>query len=145
MGITEQNWPATVGLFTGVMAKEALIGTLDALYAGTAPGESSTERLSAFFDGRIGAFAYLLFILLYTPCLSALGAVAKEFGLKWAGAVAFWTTAQAYLLSTLFYQTAVISRHPSVSSGWIFGILLTEALIVAAMRFAGGRSPDDIA
>lgn len=145
MGISEQNWPATVGLFTGVMAKEALIGTLDALYAGVAEGVSSTERLSAFFDGRIGAFAYLLFILLYTPCLSALGAVAKEFSLKWAAAVALWTTTQAYLLSVLFYQTAVINRQGSGSFEWIAGILLTEALIVFGLRLAGRTAAHDFA
>lgn len=145
MGISEQNWPATVGLFTGVMAKEALIGTLDALYAGVAPGDSSTERLAAFFDGRIGAFAYLLFILLYTPCLSALGAAAKEFSVKWSGVVALWTTLQAYLLSTLFYQTAVMSRHLSYSLGWIAGVLLAEVLAFAVLRFAGKRLSDDIA
>ena len=145
MGISEQNWPATVGLFTGVMAKEALIGTLDALYAGVAEGASSTERLSVFFDGRIGAFAYLLFILLYTPCLSALGAIAKEFSLKWAGVVALWTTAQAYLISTLFYQAAIMSRHTSFSLCWIGGILLTEALIIFGLRFAGRKAGNDFA
>ena len=145
MGISGQNWPATVGLFTGVMAKEALIGTLDALYADVAQGASSTERLSVFFDGKIGAFAYLLFILLYTPCLSALGAVAKEFGLKWTGVVALWTTTQAYLLSALFYQTATMSRHFSYSAGWIAGILSAEILIVLGLRFAGKRSGNDFA
>ncbi|MBO4520426.1 MAG: Fe(2+) transporter permease subunit FeoB [Alphaproteobacteria bacterium] len=145
MGISEQNWPATVGLFTGVMAKEALIGTLDALYAGIAAGESSTQRLAVFFDGRIGAFAYLLFILLYTPCLSALGAIAKEFGLKWAGVVALWTTMQAYLISTLFYQTAVMSRHVSYSVFWIAGILLAEVLIISGLRFAGKKVGNDFA
>lgn len=145
MGITKENWPATVGLFTGVMAKEALIGTLDALYADIAAGDSSTDRLSAFFDGRTGAFAYLLFILLYTPCLSALGAVAKEFSLKWACIVALWTTTQAYLLSTLFYQTAIINRHVSYSAGWIAGILLAETLIIAGLRLAGKKIGDDFA
>ena len=145
MGISERNWPATVGLFTGVMAKEALIGTLDALYAGIAEGASSTERLAVFFDGRIGAFAYLLFILLYTPCLSALGAVAKEFSLKWACVVALWTTVQAYLISTLFYQTAVMNRHVSSSLCWIVGILLTETLIVACLHFTGKKVGHDFA
>ena len=140
MGISEQNWPATVGLFTGVMAKEALIGTLDALYAGVTQGDSATERLSVFFDGRIGAFAYLLFILLYTPCLSALAAAAKEFSLKWASIVALWTTVQAYLISTLFYQTATMNRHVSYSAAWIAGILFAEALIVSGLRFAGKRA-----
>ena len=145
IGISEQNWAATVGLFTGVMAKEALIGTLDTLYAGIAEGSTSTERLSVFFDGRIGAFAYLLFILLYTPCLSALSAVAKEFSLGWAGGVALWTTVQAYLLSTLFYQMAVMDRHLSYSLFWIAGVVIAEILIFAGLRFAGRSGRNDFA
>ena len=124
------------------MAKEALIGTLDALYASVAEGESSTERLSAFFNGRVGAFAYLLFILLYTPCLSALGAIAKEFSLKWAGIVALWTTLQAYLLSTLFYQAAVM-QHASLY--WIAGIAIAEGAVVAVLRIIGRKTRDDFA
>lgn len=145
MGISEQNWPATVGLFAGVMAKEALIGTLDALYAGIAEGEASTDRLSVFFDGRIGAFAYLLFILLYMPCLSALGAIAKEFSPIWAGVVALWTTVQAYLLSVLFYQTAMMSRHFSYSLTWIACVLSAEVLIFICLRSAGKKFGNDIA
>ena len=143
MGITEQNWPATVGLFTGVMAKEAIIGTLDALYAGLAEGATSTQRLVALFDGKTGAFSYLLFVLLYMPCLSALGAIAKEFSLKWMGFVIIWTTGQAYLLSTLFYQSATISRNFSSSFYWISGIIVTELLIFTALFLAGKGKKDD--
>jgi ferrous iron transport protein B len=32
MGLTQENWPATVGIFTGIFAKEAVVGTLDAMY-----------------------------------------------------------------------------------------------------------------
>lgn len=42
IGVTEENWPATVGLFTGMFAKEAIVGTLDALYA-EVPSEDATE------------------------------------------------------------------------------------------------------
>lgn len=143
MGISEQNWPATVGLFTGVMAKEAIIGTLDALYAGLNAGETSTQRLVVLFDGKIGAFAYLLFVLLYMPCLSALGAIAKEFSLKWAGVVVVWTTGQAYLLSTLFYQCATINRHFSSSVYWIVGIVLVQVLVFSALYLAGKRRSYD--
>ena len=143
MGISEQNWPATVGLFTGVMAKEAIIGSLDALYADLNEGETSTQRLVVLFDGKIGAFAYLLFVLLYMPCLSALGAIAKEFSLRWAGFVMIWTTGQAYLLSTLFYQCATINRHFSSSVFWIIGVVLTELIILTALYLTGKRRSYD--
>ena len=44
MGIDEDNWPATVGIFTGLLAKEAVVGTLDALYGGLAAGEAARRR-----------------------------------------------------------------------------------------------------
>lgn len=34
MGVSEENWPAAVGVFTGILAKEAVVGTLDSLYSG---------------------------------------------------------------------------------------------------------------
>jgi ferrous iron transport protein B len=61
MGVTEANWPATVGVFTGIFAKEAVVGTLDALYAGLDQQESSEtateEERFDFWGGITGAFA----------------------------------------------------------------------------------------
>ncbi|MGE4559645.1 MAG: Fe(2+) transporter permease subunit FeoB [Desulfobulbus sp.] len=62
MGVTEENWPATVGIFTGIFAKEAVVGTLDALYTGidqqAARSDSSGEEEAFDFWGGIsGAFA----------------------------------------------------------------------------------------
>ncbi|MBL0715303.1 MAG: ferrous iron transport protein B [Desulfosarcina sp.] len=54
-GVTDDNWPATVGIFTGIFAKEAVVGTLDALYGGmdaAAQGEEAEEGFS--FWGAIG-------------------------------------------------------------------------------------------
>jgi len=61
LGVTEDNWPATVGIFTGIFAKEAVVGTLDALYAGI-DGQAATEEPAAeqpfdFWAGISGAFA----------------------------------------------------------------------------------------
>lgn len=143
MGISQENWPATVGLFTGVMAKEAVIGTLDALYAALADGATASERLVALFDGQVGAFAYLLFILIYMPCLAAMGAILKEFGWKWVGFTALWTTGQAYALSILFYQCATLNRHPTSSLYWIGAICLIEILVYAGLHMAGKRGNHD--
>ncbi|MBF0215237.1 MAG: ferrous iron transporter B, partial [Magnetococcales bacterium] len=49
MGIQEENWPATVGLFIGIFAKEAVIGSLDALY-NQMSGESKTEEEEKGYD-----------------------------------------------------------------------------------------------
>ncbi len=61
MGVTVANWPATVGVFTGIFAKEAVVGTLDALYAGLDQQESletaAEEEGFDFWGGITGAFA----------------------------------------------------------------------------------------
>jgi len=54
LGIRRDNWPATVGLFTGVFAKEAVVGTLDALYAGLARDPAAEEDDA----GGAGAFDF---------------------------------------------------------------------------------------
>lgn len=143
LGITQENWPAAVGLMSGVMAKEAVIGSLDALYGTLSNATDAATRLTEFFDGKIGAFAYLLFVLTYMPCLAAMGAVFKEFGWKWVGFTALWTTGQAFALSTLFYQSATINRHPETSLCMIAAVLCLEAVAYAGLYFFGKRRRRD--
>ena len=60
MGVQEDNWPAAVGIFTGVLAKEAVVGTLNALYSQVAAeenGEASEEEAFDFWAGVIDAAA----------------------------------------------------------------------------------------
>ena len=60
MGITEENWPATVGIFTGILAKEVVVGTLDAVYSQLAAdeaGESEEEAEFSVMAGVSEAFA----------------------------------------------------------------------------------------
>lgn len=61
LGVTEENWPATVGVFTGIFAKEAVVGTLDALYAGLDQQEATEaaaeEEGFDLWGGIVGAFA----------------------------------------------------------------------------------------
>src|SRR5690606_32611109 len=45
MGVREDNWPATVGIFSGIFAKEVVVGTLDALYSSLARGESGEDEV----------------------------------------------------------------------------------------------------
>ena len=50
MGLQEDNWPAAVGIFTGVLAKEAVVGTLNALYSQVAAEEAGVDTASGEFD-----------------------------------------------------------------------------------------------
>ena len=91
------------------------------------------------FDGRIGAFAYMLFILLYFPCVAALGAINREVGPRWAMFAALWTTGLAYFAAVSTYQAATFMRHPVSSSAWIGGLALGMVVVVAAMRHMGHK------
>ena len=196
MGVNEDNWPATVGIFTGILAKEAVVGTLDALYSQMA-ADANTPDLEPFdlpsaliaacqtvpdnlkavadnvldplgigiadvtdttdaaekqevkiatfgvmqnqFDGQVGAFAYLLFILLYAPCVAATAAIYKETSGGWALFVVFWTTFVAYMTATLFYQGMTFLQHPSKASFWIALFSLLFMAILSLLRFYGSR------
>lgn len=190
MGIAEDNWPATVGLFTGVFAKEAVVGTLNALYTAET-GEDTTPAdvpaavaealatipanlgalgqamldplgldigdprdlaataaaqevnaatfgvLRSKFDGAAGAFAYLVFILLYAPCVATVAAMRREAGRGWTLFVLGWSTGMGYLVATLTYQAATFARHPAASALWIAGLSAAFALVVLALRRTG--------
>jgi len=186
MGLTEDNWPATVGIFTGVLAKEVVVGTLDAIYSELAVGSEDKEEefnfwngigeafatipvnLSAVinnildplgmndaaaeaeevstgtfgamverFDGQIGAFAYLLFILLYFPCVAATAAIYRETNMAWAIFIGTWTTGLAYMFSTMFYQLGTFAQHPVSSIAWVIGLLFSFAITVLGFYIYG--------
>ncbi|MDN3610632.1 Fe(2+) transporter permease subunit FeoB [Vibrio ostreicida] len=189
IGIQKENWPATVGIITGIFAKEAVVGTLNSLYApstsedaeynllasleeavmsipnnlaglsysdplGIEVGDlTNTEdvaqqqdvdasifsNLNQYFISSHAAFAYLIFILLYTPCVAAMGAYVREFGQKYARFIALWTMGLAYGGAALYYQIAHFSDHKVYSAGWIAGILLVSLVIYRGLKVAGQR------
>ena len=113
----------------------------------TAAAEQEVEQgvfgaMAAGFDGRIGAFAYLLFVLLYFPCVATIGAIVREAGRPWALFVAAWTTGVAYYVASVFYQAATFTRHPLSSTMWI-GVLSALAVgVVIALRAWAEREPE---
>ena len=200
MGLTENNWPATVGIFTGIFAKEAVVGTLDALYTAITEvegGEGEEEEFSfwggigeAFasipaalselggtvtdplgvgidddltdleaaaedqevdkstfgamikrFDGKIGAIAYLLFVLIYYPCLAAVAAIYRETNLKWTIFAGTYLTLLAWSVATLFYQLGTFGSHPGTSIMWIIILGTAFAAFLFGMKKASGSIP----
>ena len=57
LGVQEENWPAAVGVLTGILAKEAVVGTLDSLYAGIADSKAKAEEEAAKPEGEEAAAA----------------------------------------------------------------------------------------
>ncbi|WP_076419419.1 ferrous iron transport protein B [Colwellia sp. UCD-KL20] len=182
MGVKEDNWQASVGIITGLFAKEALVATFNSLYSspssepehpgtfsdiwqqattsisdnlqgikaddplGTDIGDVSTVEVAAqeqgveestitimqaAFAGKIGAFSYLLFILLYTPCAAAMGAIKNEVGTRWAVFAASWSFSLAYLSATASYQVATFIQTPMSS----FIILSVITLVFLSIYF----------
>jgi len=198
MGIREDNWPATVGMITGIFAKEAVVGTLDSLYGALAQdeapedeaetgfdltagvieafetipanlavladalvdplglniGDVSTPNIAAEeqgvglgtfgamvarFDGQLGAFAYLLAVLLYMPCVAAIAAIYRETGAMWSIFASLWTTGLGYGAAVVTYQAGTFSRDPISAAAWIGGIVFVLAVVLASMRVMSQR------
>ena len=187
LGVKEDNWQASVGIITGLFAKEALVATFNSLYSpaeqestepesitdlwqqaiasisdnlqgieaddplGTDIGDVSSIEVAAqaqgveettitimqaAFVGKIGAFSYLLFILLYTPCAAAMGAIKNEVGTRWAVFAALWSFSLAYMAATASYQMATFAAKPfqsSITLALILFVLL--AIYVGLKRF----------
>ncbi len=116
------------------------VGDVSSIEAAAESQEVNTGvfgSMSRLFDGKIGAFAYLLFILLYFPCVAAIAAVYRETNLKWSFFIGAWTTGLAYTAAVLFYQLGTISRHPVSSLSWIGIMIGIFAAVVFVMRHLG--------
>jgi len=186
MGMDEDNWPATVGLLTGVLAKEVVIGTLNSLYnemseerqkepsftksfqfganikeavvsvkenlldltsaiANPVMAKSPDSSMHSYaygemvkrFKNQHSAFAYLLFVLLYFPCVSATAAMMKEVQKGWTLFSVFWTTGLAYGVAVCYYQCATLLSHPLQSSVWVISLSGLFALAIVMIKHYG--------
>ncbi len=98
------DWKLGIGIISGVGAKELVVSTLGVLYAddADADAESLGERIPIT---PLVAFAYMIFVLIYFPCIATLAAIKGESGgWKWAAFTACYTTALAWLMSFAVYQ-----------------------------------------
>ncbi len=189
IGINHDNWQATVGIITGIFAKEAVVGTLNNLYTSAQGDDAEYDLMGSLKDAvmsipenlmglnfsdplgiEVGdlsdsasvaqdqevdasifgnlnnhfvtgyaAFSYLIFILLYTPCVAAMGAYVREFGTRYARFIAVWTMGLAYASAALFNQAAHFSESPVTSASWIGGILLVCVLVYSLLKRAGRK------
>ncbi|MFC1498682.1 Fe(2+) transporter permease subunit FeoB [Verrucomicrobiota bacterium] len=186
MGIRKENWPAAVGLFTGIFAKEAVVGTLDSLYAqmdkhevtseGKEPFDfwggikdaclaipagfegfweslrdplgvrSATDEVESvhpgmvkYFGGKAAAIAYLLFILIYAPCVAAIAAIYRETNIKWTLFSVGYLTGLAWTVATAFYQLATFFDHPGSSASWLVVIAAILVTTYAGLKWKSRR------
>ncbi|SFM98303.1 ferrous iron transport protein B [Izhakiella capsodis] len=189
IGVGHDNWQATVGLITGAMAKEVVVGTLNTLYTAQAiqqepfdpaafslsselknavsqtwesikgtfslsvlanPVEASkgdgdmdsgaSGTMSKKFGSVHSAYSYLIFVLLYVPCASVMGAITRESGVRWMLFAMGWGLDLAWSLATLYYQTVTFSQHPVSSGWWLLLVIGFNALLITALRWLGQRN-----
>lgn len=188
IGVHGDHWQATVGLVTGAMAKEVVVGTLNSLYTAehiqkadfnpaeyrlsdeliAALNETWTSLKNTFslsvlanpieaskgdgemaegtmgvmsekFGSAAAAYSYLIFVLLYTPCISVMGAIARESSRGWMGFSVLWGLNIAYSLATLFYQIVSFDEHPVFSLTCILAVILFNVIVIGGLRRARSR------
>ena len=77
--------------------------------------DSSTVcAMAARFGSTLSAYSYLIFVLLYVPCISVLVTIARETNRNCMTFSILWGLNVAYSVSTLFYQIATFSQHPQL-------------------------------
>ena len=91
------DWRISTALITGFTAKESVVSTITVLLGG------STAAIGVLFT-PLTAVTFLVFSLLYTPCVAAVAAVKRELGGKWALIVVISQCAVAWLVAFLTYQ-----------------------------------------
>jgi ferrous iron transport protein B len=175
IGVEKDNWQASVSIFTGLFAKEAVIGTLSGLYAQSdaqSEGKGAEEKepysligglkeafasipenLSGIWDGFIDplglssssdisegegkseneaaltgirkhfpkgvhqAFAFLLFILLYVPCIAATGVVFREVGTFYGTIFVGYLTVLGWSVAAIYHALMVTQNIFWLSTG----------------------------
>ena len=98
-------WQAAVALLTGIVAKEAVVSSL-AMFCGfslSAGGGAVQSALSGIFTPR-SAYAFLIFVLLYTPCMAAVATMRRELGSRrWTAFAVCYQILIAYVMSFVAY------------------------------------------
>ncbi|HRZ42174.1 MAG TPA: ferrous iron transport protein B [Bacteroidales bacterium] len=118
------DWKMSVALLTGIMAKEVIVGTMGVLYeageGADAQSQSLIDKLQnyTYLSGPdagkpvitpLAAFAFMMFILIYFPCVGVVAAIRKETGSwKWPAFSVFYTTGLAWLIAFIVYQGGLL-------------------------------------
>ncbi len=121
------NWQATVASFTGLVAKENIVGTMGILYGG---GELSTWGALAEAFTAVAGFSFLVFNLLCAPCFAAIGAIKREMNnAKWTWFAILYQCGFAYAIALMIYQFGLLFTGDVNVIGLIFAIAILGGMI----------------
>lgn len=112
----DQSWKACVSLLAGVAAKEVVVSTLGVLYVGDDDADALSTRLRtpSSLTGQMpfsqaSALAFMVFVLLYFPCIATFSALIRESGSWKYGLFSFfYNTALAWVLGFITYRIALL-------------------------------------
>lgn len=96
------NWQSAVSLLSGLLAKESVLASMGVIFSG-----DLSVILPAHFT-TLSAYAFLVFILLYTPCISVVGTMKKEFGTKFTLVSIFYQLILAWIVSFLVFNIGTL-------------------------------------
>ena len=109
------DWKMSICILSGLAAKEVVVSTMGVLYqsgGGKESQNSLAEKLQAQTNAagqkvytQLVAFAFMLFILIYFPCIGVIAAIKRESGSwKWAAFTIVYTTGAAWIIAFLTFQ-----------------------------------------
>jgi len=132
------NWKASVAAFTGLIAKENIVGTFGILYGyaevvDAGEGAEIWSMLSSQFT-KLSGFSFLIFNLLCAPCFAAIATIRREMNnRKWFWGAIGYQCGFAYIVSLCIYQLGMFFTG-NFSAGTIAAILLTAAFFFMFCR-----------
>lgn len=171
MGLEAGQSPAIFSLFSGMLAKEVIIGSLEAFQMKTSLGltlspslqletlyEAVRESLShlhslsflfplkseitishqgylqEIFSSKHAAISYMIFVLLYFPCLSVTATIAKESHKIWAIFSSLWSTVIAYICAVFYFQIATYGLFSASHLSYLGFSILTVCLCITWLK-----------
>lgn len=101
------NWQAGAALLTGFLAKEVVVSTMGIIYA--APTDAGLEGAITQFFTPLQAYSFMVFILLYVPCLATVGVIRNETkSAKWTWFSIGYALVVAYLIALIIYRAGLL-------------------------------------
>ena len=127
-------WKATVASFTGLIAKENVVGTMATLYHFAGEVSENGEEIWALVGadfGAITAYSFMIFNLLCAPCFAAMGAIKREMNnAKWTAFAIGYMCVFAYVISLIVYQLGGLITGAASFSLWTVAALALLAGIL---------------
>ena len=121
------NWQAAVASFTGLVAKENIVGTMGVLYGGG--DQTLYETLAGVFTGVTG-MSFLVFNLLCAPCFAAIGAIKREMNnAKWTWFAIAYQCGFAYVIALMINQFGGLFTGNINVIGLIFSVLFLVGMV----------------